>query len=87
MSTNRYGVITIGVLGIALHSAVVLAHDPKEHDASSAAPDCAALESGDTSQKQSDDPVTQALNKKCHAAADHQDADQGAEHDHHAHDE
>ena len=55
-------VITLSALAFAISAQ---AHDPKEHMKDAQAPDCAAMKDMDHSKMDMDDPVTQAMMKKC----------------------
>jgi len=55
-------VITILILGVAFSAQ---AHDPKEHMKDAEKPDCAAMKDMDHSKMDMNDPVMQAMMKKC----------------------
>ena len=50
------------------------AHDPKEHMKDAEKPDCAAMNNMDHNKMDSNDPVMQAMMKKCMADTHHQQA-------------
>ncbi|AUM11105.1 hypothetical protein [Ketobacter alkanivorans] len=57
------------------------AHDPKEHMKDAEKPDCAAMNNMDHSKMDRNDPVMQAMMKKCMADTHHQeDTDVKANH-------
>jgi len=55
------------ILSSALMVAPSFAHDPAEHAKTAEAPDCDAMKKMDHSKMDMDDPVMQALMKKCSA--------------------
>jgi len=57
---------TLALSGL-LMIAPVFAHDPAEHTKTAEAPDCEAMKKMDHSKMDMDDPVMQALMKKCSA--------------------
>jgi len=61
-------VITLSALAFAISAQ---AHDPKEHMKDAQEPDCAAFKDMDHSKMDMDDPVTQAIMKKCMKDMDH----------------
>ncbi|MCZ6855967.1 MAG: hypothetical protein O7G86_18785 [Gammaproteobacteria bacterium] len=69
--------LLIGTLAVTLVALPGLAHDPKEHEAESVSPDCAAMKDMDTSKMAKDDPVLMAMLQKCGDAMNDE-----AEHDH-----
>ena len=66
------------MLVLALSTASVQAHDPSEHKAKPARPDCAAMKDMDMSKMDMDDPVMKAMKEKCRMAM-HQDGDEHAD--------
>ncbi|MBI3772767.1 MAG: hypothetical protein HY272_08730 [Gammaproteobacteria bacterium] len=64
------------LLATTLYALPSLAHDPKEHEAPSAKPDCASMKNMDSSKMDMHDPVMMALRKKCMNDMAH--AEQGA---------
>jgi len=52
-------------LSVVLFAGPALAHDPKEHAAEAADPDCAAMKNMDPEKMDMSDPVVQALHEKC----------------------
>jgi len=66
-------VLLLGLIGMGLLLPVSgHAHDPSLHTEKSEAPECAALEDMDIDEGNEDDPVVQALKKKCEAALHHE---------------
>ena len=57
------------------------AHDPSEHTSNSEKPKCGAMKNMDRSKMDMDDPVMQAMMKKCNAA--HNNDWQGEQHNIH----
>lgn len=70
------------LLAATLYALPSVAHDPKEHQAQSAKPDCAAMENMDASKMDMNDPVMIALSKKCMNKMGH--SGQGADGKHEA---
>lgn len=71
------------ILSSALMVAPSFAHDAAEHAKTAEAPDCEAMKTMDHSKMDMNDPVMQALMKKCSAAEpkegdQHQGMDHGA---------
>lgn len=65
------------ILASALMVAPSFAHDPAEHAKTAEAPDCEAMKKMDHSKMDMNDPVMQALMKKCSAAhSEHEGGDQ-----------
>ena len=63
MINNRLTLISaLAAMGIA---ASTQAHDPKEHMKDAENPNCAAMSAMDTSNMDMEDPVAQAMMKKC----------------------
>ncbi len=75
-------VIALSAMAIAF---TAQAHDPKEHMKDAQAPDCAAMKDMDHSKMDMDDPVTQAIMKKCMQDM-HHDSSENHQHsdDHHS---
>lgn len=87
--------LALTVFAIALS---VQAHDPKEHMKDAEKPDCSAMRDMDHSKMDMDDPVMQAIMKKCmkdmhhgkdknesdseHSHDDNKNEDEHAEHQH-----
>ena len=87
--------LALTVFTIALS---VQAHDPKEHMKDAEKPDCSAMKDMDHSKMDMDDPVIQAMMKKCmkdmhhgkdknesdseHSHDDNKNEDEHAEHQH-----
>ena len=61
-------VIMLSALAFAISAQ---AHDPKEHMKDAQDPDCASMKDMDHSKMDMDDPVTQAMMKKCMKSMDH----------------
>ena len=59
--------------------APVFAHDPAEHAKANEAPDCDAMKTMDHSNMDMNDPVMQALMKKCSAKSADSDPHKGME--------
>ncbi len=57
--------LLIAGLFVAMYAATAFAHDPKEHEAESAKPDCAAMKNMDVSKMDKNDPVVKAMLQKC----------------------
>ncbi len=89
-------IYSISVMVLALSvAATVSAHDIEEHMKNGEKPNCAAMKDVDMAKMNKDDPVTQALMKKCaeqmehgegHMAqpmTDHHDSDMHKGHDDH----
>ena len=73
---------TLALSGL-LMIAPVFAHDPAEHTKTVEAPDCAAMKKMDHSKMDMNDPVMQAMMKKCSPAhAEHKEGDQHQGMDH-----
>lgn len=71
------------ILSSALMVAPSFAHDPAEHAKTAEAPDCDAMKKMDHSKMDMNDPVMQALMKKCSAVhSEHKDGDQHQGMDH-----
>lgn len=71
------------ILSSTLLIAPAFAHDPAEHAKTAEAPDCEAMKKMDHSKMDMNDPVMQAMMKKCSAAhGEHKDGDhhQGMDH-------
>lgn len=71
------------ILSSALMVAPSLAHDPAEHAKKAEAPDCDAMKKTDHSKMDINDPVMQAMMRKCTAAHTGQkdgDQHQGMDH-------
>ncbi len=71
------------ILSSALMVAPSFAHDPAEHAKTAEAPDCEAMKKMDHSKMDMNDPVMQAMMKKCSAAHNEQkegDPHQGMNH-------
>lgn len=67
----------VSTLIMAMSVSSSFAHDPKEHEAESASPDCAAMKDMDTSKMAKNDPILQAMLKKCHDAMSKDDHPDG----------
>ena len=52
----------------------VLAHDPKEHAGETEKPKCSAMKNMDHSKMNMDDPVMQAMMKKCMSQMNHDES-------------
>lgn len=64
-------------------AAPIFAHDPAEHTKTAEVPDCEAIKKMDHSKMDANDPVIQAMMKKCSAAhTGHKDGDQHQGMDH-----
>lgn len=71
------------ILSSALMVAPSFAHDPAEHAKMAEAPDCDAMKKMDHSKMDMNDPVMQAMMKKCSAAhAEQKEGDQHQGMDH-----
>ena len=71
-------------LVVALYSVPGFAHDPKEHEAESTTPDCAAMKNMDASKMDKNDPIVKAMLQKCQEVM--HDASASADSAHHAED-
>jgi hypothetical protein len=58
----------------ALYTVSTLAHDPKEHMEQAAKPDCAPMEKMDHNKMDMNDPVMQAMMKKCMGKMKHDES-------------
>ncbi|ALS99436.1 hypothetical protein [Lacimicrobium alkaliphilum] len=58
----------------------VHAHDPKEHMKNAEAPDCAAMKNMDHEEMDMNDPVMQAMMKKCMKMMHHNEKDSHEDH-------
>ena len=67
------------ILSSALLVAPSFAHDPAEHAKTAEAPDCDAMKKMDHSKMDMNDPVMQALMKKCSAKSADGDSHKGIE--------
>ena len=67
------------ILSSALMVAPSFAHDPAEHAKTAEAPDCDAMKKMDHSKMDMNDPVMQALMKKCSAKSAASDPHKGME--------
>ncbi|MDR7089760.1 uncharacterized protein involved in copper resistance [Cellvibrio fibrivorans] len=67
------------ILSSALMVAPSFAHDPAEHAKTAEAPDCDAMKKMDHSKMDMNDPVMQALMKKCSAKSAVSDPHKGME--------
>lgn len=77
MSTKYFtSVITILTLGVAFSAQ---AHDPKEHMEDAEKPDCTAMKNMDHSKMDMNDPVMQAMMKKCMKDMKNMQQDNGQE--------
>ncbi len=72
----KTALVVMGMLVIG--SAYAYAHDPSEHTGKAEKPKCEAMENMDRSKMDMNDPVMQAMMKKCKAA--HDDDGQGDQH-------
>jgi hypothetical protein len=71
------------IVSSVLMVAPSFAHDPAEHAKTAEAPDCEAMKKMDHSKMDMNDPVMQAMMKKCSAAhAGHKEGDQHQGMDH-----
>lgn len=71
------------ILSSVLMIAPSFAHDPAEHTKTVEAPDCEAMKKMDHSKMNMNDPVMQAMMKKCSPAhAEHKEGDQHQGMDH-----
>lgn len=59
--------------------APAFAHDPAEHAKTAEAPDCAAMKNMDHAKMDMNDPVMQAMMRKCSTKSDHVDSHKGME--------
>ena len=75
----KTALIVTGMLVIG--SAYAYAHDPSEHTSNSEKPKCEAMKNMDRSIMDMDDPVMQAMMKKC--SATHNDDWQGKQQNNH----
>ena len=71
--------INLLALPLLLVTLSALAHDPSEHAAKNTKPDCAAMDTMDHASMDMNDPVMQAMMKKCMSDMPEGDA-------HHGHD-
>ena len=77
-----------GVLFVTAYAAHSLAHDPKEHEAEPAKPDCTAMKDVDASEIDMKDPIAKAIYQKCQEAmAEERDDQKGGDDTHHADDD
>ncbi|MEZ5447170.1 MAG: hypothetical protein R3F45_15565 [Gammaproteobacteria bacterium] len=81
---NRRNFAVVTVLLAMLFTSAARAHDPAEHAAEAAAPDCRALGDAVNGPMDRNDPVIQAMMKQCGEAADRSHGHDGESPDHHA---